>query len=352
MQSKAYEYTAWSRACSSLREHTALIALVGAYFLAATLIAEIHGITYRFTSNLRLYALLLSLPLLLALIWHVVSVMVFVRPARLTHYLLSSLKPYFTAQRLLFAAPVLLAIPIFLSAFTFFKVLVPQVNPFNWDALLAQWDYSLHGGNHPWQLLQPVLGFPLLTGAINFVYHFAWFLITFGLIALQAFDTKNPMLRMRLLLSFLLSWVVIGTLGAIAFSSMGPCFDRGIADHSSPYSPLMDYLRQANEEFPIWALNAQDKLWASYQTNQATIGSGISAMPSMHVAIATLLALFGWHYSRLAGIMLTMFAVVIFIGSIHLAWHYALDGYVGALAAWMIWWLVGTLQKNRDKASA
>jgi hypothetical protein len=31
------------------------------------------------------------------------------------------------------------------------------------------------------------------------------------------------------------------------------------------------------------------------------------------------------------------------IGSVHLAWHYAIDGYVGALVAVFGWWAAGKL---------
>lgn len=54
----------------------------------------------------------------------------------------------------------------------------------------------------------------------------------------------------------------------------------------------------------------------------------------------------GWCYSRRAGIALTLNAVVIMIGSVHLGWHYALDGYVGALGTVVVWWLVGQLLKR------
>jgi hypothetical protein len=40
---------------------------------------------------------------------------------------------------------------------------------------------------------------------------------------------------------------------------------------------------------------------------------------------------------------MTLFAIVIFIGSIHLGWHYAIDGYASALATAAIWIAVGRL---------
>ncbi|MCZ6764391.1 MAG: PAP2 family protein, partial [Alphaproteobacteria bacterium] len=41
-----------------------------------------------------------------------------------------------------------------------------------------------------------------------------------------------------------------------------------------------------------------------------------------------------------------IYAAAIMIGSVHLAWHYAIDGYLGALMAWGIWWLSGHLVRD------
>ena len=77
------------------------------------------------------------------------------------------------------------------------------------------------------------------------------------------------------------------------------------------------------------------------------MASGISAMPSLHVAIVTLCAISGWYVNRLVGGLMTLFAIVIFIGSIHLGWHYAVDGYASALATAAIWIAVGRLLRRR-----
>jgi hypothetical protein len=65
----------------------------------------------------------------------------------------------------------------------------------------------------------------------------------------------------------------------------------------------MSYLRSVNELYPIWALPTQDMLWANYDSNSTGLGSGISAMPSLHVALATLNALLLSRLSRTAGIL-------------------------------------------------
>jgi membrane-associated phospholipid phosphatase len=326
-----------------LGEHGLLIGLVLIYWLASLAVANMYQIPRDRSPDAYTYFLLsIFLPLIVALCWNTVSIMLFVRPERLTLYLLDDLQQYLSLERVLRAAPVILLVPVFASTFSFFKSSIPVINPYVWDAQLIEWDSLIHGGTHPWVLLQGLLGHPAVTSVINFFYHL-WLFVIFGLLSLQAFAMGNPKLRMQLLLSFMLTWILLGTVGALFFSSMGPCYYPSFPPENGPYAPLMHYLKEASEISPVWALDVQQLLWDDYQNSKSGIGRGISAMPSIHVATAVLLALFGWRYSRPAGIALTLFAVLIMIGSVHLGWHYALDGYAGALGAALVWWLVGRL---------
>ena len=64
-------------------------------------------------------------------------------------------------------------------------------------------------------------------------------------------------------------------------------------------------------------------------------------MPSMHNVAAMTIALLGWKINRKAGIAGSLFAFAIFLGSIHLGWHYAVDAYFGFLIAGICWWVSG-----------
>ena len=45
----------------------------------------------------------------------------------------------------------------------------------------------------------------------------------------------------------------------------------------------------------------------------------------------------GWQVGRAIGIGFTIYALVILTGSVHLGWHYAVDGYVSAAAVLLLW---------------
>jgi hypothetical protein len=57
-----------------------------------------------------------------------------------------------------------------------------------------------------------------------------------------------------------------------------------------------------------------------------------------------LYALVGWRTARWLGCLFGAYAVFVFVGSIHLGWHYAIDGYVSAIGILAIWHVVGRWQ--------
>ena len=270
-------------------------------------------------------------------------VMLFVRPANLLRYLAADIRTnWLTVERLAGGGLILLLLPRFISLFTVFKTLIPVINPYAWDPQFAQWDRWMHGGVDPWRLLQPILGAPWISSGINFFYHM-WIFVLYGILLWQAFSVRDPRLRMQFFLTFVLVWSLLGGLMATLLSSVGPVYFGRVTGLEDPFLPLVDYLQAANETAPIWALQLHDWLWRSHILGEYNFGTGISAMPSVHVAAAVLFALLGWRSHRLLGIALTAFAVMIMIGSVHLAWHYALDGYVAAILTYGLWRAAGWL---------
>ena len=107
------------------------------------------------------------------------------------------------------------------------------------------------------------------------------------------------------------------------------------------YNHLQDALAAASNGDEIWVTEG------IYKPDQGNgIRLGISAMPSMHTAAALLFALAGWHLNRKLGIALFIFTGMILLGSVHLAWHYAIDGYAGIAIALIAWWVSGIVARK------
>lgn len=338
-----------ARLRTSLHSHRALLLLVLAYTAVVLLLIGSKPSLRDIAPLLASFAIAaLTGPVFLLCAW-TVYVMCMRRPARLCHYLYRELRRHLSRERLLHALPALLLVPVFALSFTAFKSSIPRLHPLDWDARLSAIDIALHGGQAAWTWLQPLLGHPLLTGLLNVAYHF-WFLLFYALLYWLILDMRRPLLRMQFLLSFTTAWIVLGSVVAVLFASAGPCY-YGHFHASDPYAPLMAYLHESNHSVPVWALRVQDMLWQGYQSGGGVGELGISALPSMHVATSVLMALVAWPIRRAAGLALAAFAVLIMLGSVHLGWHYALDGYVGALGAIIIWRVVG-LALRRNAAPA
>jgi len=248
-----------------------------------------------------------------------------------------------TPSRLVNALPVILAVLLSCKAMLDIKTNIPAIYPFDWDETLMRLDRQLHGGVDPWQWLQPVLGYAPITFLINIVY-ILWIVVLFGAWVYMAFRPTFDETRQQFLIALMIAWLFGGALLATIFSSAGPVYYALIGLSPDPFAPLLDYLRASDATIPLLTLDSQKLLWDGY-IGQTKPFMGISAFPSMHCAMATLFALLGWRMHRVAGIGLTIFAALILFGSVHLAWHYAVDSYAGVLIGVASWWVAGRLAR-------
>jgi membrane-associated phospholipid phosphatase len=115
------------------------------------------------------------------------------------------------------------------------------------------------------------------------------------------------------------------------------------------FDAQMDYLNAANEQIPIMVLPVQDMLLEWYAKSENGLGSGITAMPSMHCAIAFLYWLAMRRISPLLGRLFGVFALITWVSSVHLAYHYAVDGLVSLVAIVAIWWASGRIIAGWDR---
>ncbi len=279
-------------------------------------------------------------------LFRIVYIMAVRRPAALLTAIRDDLASCLSPRRLMQALPAICVFMVFFPVFTAFKSLILPLAPFAWDPVFSNLDAHLSGGRQPWEMLQPLFGFAAVTFTINFVYNL-WFFVKFLMFYWQGFARSHPEIRAQFFLTCLISWIVNGSVLAMIFSSAGPCyFGRVFPAIVNPYAGLMDYLHRSNEILPVWALNAQEYLWKAHVEDYASVLAGISAFPSMHVSIAFIFLLTARHYGRAATALFLVFFLFILFGSVHLGWHYAVDGYFAILSTGAIWLGCGALVRR------
>lgn len=242
-----------------------------------------------------------------------------------------------------FLSPPLLFAVLMASFNTFKQRVLPQAG-FGFDAAFAQLDRILFLGNDPWRVTHELFASPFATWAIDLTYH-VWFApMTLGVMACAFLPMSADRLRYRYLISYGLLWIVGGSLLAFAVPAAGPCFQPTSLGSVAGFEPLVvrlaeqrDWLAAAAVPGGLTALHYQTALLDLFGQGELTMGAGISAMPSMHNGLATLFAIGAFQFSRSAGWAMTAYAALIWLGSIHLGWHYAVDGPVGALVAIAVW---------------
>ena len=231
----------------------------------------------------------------------------------------------------------ILAIPVLMGSFGTLKMLMPLAREFDWDDWFAAADKVLFLGYQPWQFTHGLFGDAYLTHLIDFAYAM-WVALLFT--AVLFYSLLAPRYeRARFFLAFAASWLLIGVLGAYVFASAGPCYTALIGATSAPdFAPLMERLKAIHEGgTKLAAYEWQAVLWKNHVGQRYGFAMGISAMPSMHNAITVLFALSLSGAARPIRIAAWAFVAVIFIGSIHLGWHYAVDGIAAGLMMWAIW---------------
>ena len=269
-------------------------------------------------------------------LYHVVTV---VKPERPIAALIHDLKTFVgSPSRLSQGLPILLLMLVFMYVFIEFKSFIPRLNPFSWDESMAEWDRILHFGAQPWEWLQPLFGYGLISVLLN-VNYCIWFAVMWAMWAYFAFAERPSELRTRFFLTFFSLWIIGGSLMAILLSSAGPAFYAKLVPGPDPFAPLMASLKSYAETLPLTSVALQEQLWLGYLGDAPILS--ISAMPSMHNATALLFALAGFQINRKLGWVLAIHAAFIFIGSIMLAWHYAVDSYVSWILVLGLWIVMG-----------
>ena len=180
-----------------------------------------------------------------------------------------------------------------------------------------------------------------MTQLVSEFYGYPW-LIAVALLQFWLLFTSHPD-RQRLLLTNVLAWILLGNVAAIVFSSAGPVYYDYFVAGTNPYDGLMAYLSSVNEQTPLGSMDTQAYLWSMHQNGEILPGTGISAMPSMHLSMGTLMVLAASRLDKRLMALALIYLVFLQLGSVHLGWHYAIDGYAGIAGTLAIWWVLGRI---------
>jgi hypothetical protein len=326
------------------------VSLVLAHYLMAEVVSRVTGVPIDNGIIAMLTFLVVTFVpacLLILLVWRLGYMIAKVRPDRPIAWLAADIRRVLLdPERLLGGAVALVGIAAFQRSFAYLKDMVPVLHPFSWDQTFLDWDRALHFGTDPYVYLMPLVSTPWVIAVLNGAYHL-WLLMVIFLLFVAGFDRTNPRARMTFLVAHVLTWAIGGNLLATVFSSAGPVYlERlGMGD---AFVPLMATLHQMAQHVPLPALDVQEMLWQGYVADGPI--SGISAMPSMHLASTTLMTLYAFTWRRWAGRAMVGFWVLIMIGSVALGWHYAIDGYLGAALALAFWCVAGRMVPRDNPA--
>ncbi|OYX66760.1 MAG: hypothetical protein B7Y88_02690 [Sphingomonadales bacterium 32-64-17] len=229
----------------------------------------------------------------------------------------------------------LVSLALMMQVYMVLKVSIPSLVPFYADPFLADLDMMLFGQD-PWRISHALLG----SGATRFLdmfYVTPCLIVTLGM-SLWACFSKDRVFSRRCVLAITMCWFIIGVWAAVALSSTGPVYVEHF--YSDPrFAELRSVLPS-----DLTATRTQAYLLENF--GAPGFGKGISAMPSMHNALYLLLIWmvydrFGNSWQLWSAIA---FEATVFVASVHLGWHYAVDGLVAAILVPPIWYFAGRVE--------
>lgn len=239
-----------------------------------------------------------------------------------------------------------------MSSFNAFKQQVLIGAGFHIDAQLVALDKALFFGHDPWRVTHALFSAPWTTLLFDRAYHL-WFVpMSFGVIICALAGQKSYRLRTQYILSYMTIWIGIGSILAWFMPSAGPCFYN---DYVSPQASFAELARQLESVRALYGPDAlashmaQAHLRYAFGNPELVVGGGISAMPSVHNGLSALFAVAGFSINRKLGWAMSAYALVIWLASIHLGWHYAVDGLASIALTILIWKLMGRLADRLER---
>lgn len=228
------------------------------------------------------------------------------------------------------------------SLFMALKYAIPSLVPFWLDAPLAAAEARLFGAD-PYQRLDMLLGWATLP--VDRVYGF-WLpvqlVVLFSLVIAPPSRDKS-----RALVAYAAAWFLLGIVAAALLSSAGPIFfDQAFG--GTRFGALRPLLETRGASM---VLSTADAMWSARATGHPGLVAGISALPSMHVAISLWMLLAVRTLAPKAVPLAAAYLAFVWIASVQLGWHYAADGLASVAGMMAIWALAGRLPYSSPSSS-
>ena len=148
----------------------------------------------------------------------------------------------------------------------------------------------------------------------------------------------NPARVRRFTWLYLFAWVAVGNVLALVFLSAGPVYYDQLLGGDT-FAGLTEALAASGvTDSSVGRTHA--KLWDVYTSGAQDSGSGISAFPSVHIAMVTVFALYLWERHRLLAFPGAALVALFLFLSVYLGWHYAVDGYASIALVIALWALL------------
>ncbi|HUO85204.1 MAG TPA: phosphatase PAP2 family protein [Thermoanaerobaculia bacterium] len=208
------------------------------------------------------------------------------------------------------------------------KISVPLLHRRIFDEELWALDRWLLFGLSPNVFFLHLFGSDGFLRAIDFLYA-----KLFGVALVLSLPFLLSLRSNSLRVGFAAGKVALWTLGAwlyLAIPSLGPAYTfhqvwKPVQD-LFPTSRLWQYRLIRNYEMVL-------EIPRGTMNPEINMLYGVAAFPSMHVAFQTYVALWLFRISPRAGVLGSISAVIVFLGSVLTGWHYLIDSVAGVLLA-------------------
>lgn len=217
------------------------------------------------------------------------------------------------------------------------KMAFPAAAGFWADPYLVALDRALLGTD-AWRLTHAAFG--PVTPLIDLGY-LLWMLLAPLACLAVALLAKGERLA-RFFLGWAVCWTIVGVVLASALPSAGPIFGPALGFG-------FEDLGHALASAPL-TTGGSEYLWNAYLNGEARLGAGISAAPSVHCAVAFLFAFVA--YGSRWFIPAVGYAAFIWLGSVHLGWHYWIDGLISLVALGVLWPAVARISEMPSPGAA